>query len=312
MTDVSIIIVTYNSVDEIEECIASVYKQDVGKEVFIVDNQSQDATREVVNQLSKKYSGLFLIESETNVGLAAGNNIPLQQCQGEYILILNPDTILSPDCLLCLIQYIKNNENVGIVGPRGFLEDESVYVSSHRSWNIFHFFLIRHLPEKYFKFIYFNLINYPKQTSGQVLYVSGACLLIKSSLMREIEGYDERFFLSLEDVADLCIRGNQKGYEAHLVPEATFTHLKGRSRKNLNYLTAYYNFDASLYFLKKYEKLGQFFIYWLGSEFIYFMKYIYFSIRKFFNKTYSEKALVYLRLFNDFKSIKPYFKPENK
>src|SRR5882672_2676921 len=96
---VSVIIVTYRSANEISDCIESLLKQSVTIEIFLIDNASSDNTPHVITDYAVRFKNIHAILNEENIGLAAANNAPLGKCQGEYVLILNPDTLCRPDTL---------------------------------------------------------------------------------------------------------------------------------------------------------------------------------------------------------------------
>ena len=247
---VSVVLVTYNSRDEIGPCLDSLRDQDVPIEVLAVDNASGDGTQGLLKERSRRWPTLKLILNDTNRGLASANNQPLGECRGRYVLILNPDVVVPKEALGKMVQYVDANPTVGVVGPLCLFEDGTPHVSSHRHWTAFHMMFWRMAPFGVARRLYDRLSSYRQR---DVQYVTGACLLIRRRLLVEIGGYDERFFLAVEDVADLCLRARRKGHRVVFYPEATITHLGGRSHSGVPFLAQYYGYHGSLCYLKKHS-----------------------------------------------------------
>ena len=109
--DVSIIIVTYNSADFISECLDSVFNADlkIKQEVIVVDNQSKDRTAELI---ARKYPQVKLITPEDNLGFAKGVNLGAQHSEGEFVLLLNPDTVVKPDCVQSVVEFAREQPSI--------------------------------------------------------------------------------------------------------------------------------------------------------------------------------------------------------
>lgn len=249
---VSLIIVTFNSQNEIQECLNSIEKErnHISFEVVILDNASTDETQKTIQVYSQKFSNLKFIINNENQGLAKANNQAAHMCNGKYIMILNPDTILKEGAIKMMAKYLDLHDDVGIVGCKNLFENGDSHRSFHHNWTIFHILLWRIFPNIIVRFIYDKFSNYKEET---VLFVSGACLMIRRDLFFSMDGYDERFFLSAEDTADLCLRANQNGYRTVFYPEAEVIHLGGRSHKSTPGVVLYYGFQGSIYFLQKHK-----------------------------------------------------------
>jgi GT2 family glycosyltransferase len=223
---VSVIIVTYGSRNEIPACIESLLTQDIKTEIFLVDNASPDDTPQIVAGYAARYDNVHVILNQDNIGLAAANNLPLGKCQGEYVFILNPDTVLCDDTLSRLVDFLDRNPDVGVVGPKNLYEDGTPHSSSHRNWGLFHILIWRVLPYRFSRSFYDRFSTYKFQ---DVLFVSGASLMIRRSIFERIGGYDPEYFLTVEDACDLCIRAHQTGCRVVFLPDAEVIHLGGRS-----------------------------------------------------------------------------------
>ena len=247
---ISIIIVTYNSKKELPECLESIKKQTVPCEVFIVDNASTDGTQELIKKTCEKWPKMGVILNTENRGLAYGNNQPLHMCTGDYVLFLNPDTALKPNTIELLVSYLEIHPSVGVIGPKSYFEDGNPHVSFHYSWTIFQILLWRIGP---YGLIRDFVDRHSKYQESDVLFISGACLLIRKDLLLKIGGYDQHFFLTVEDVVDLCLRIREEGYRVVFYPSAELTHLGSRSYISKPYIAMFYSYQGSLYFLRKYK-----------------------------------------------------------
>lgn len=248
---VSIIIVTYNSENDIVECVNSVRRQNIPCEIFIVDNASTDNTREVILEMARDYDVIKPIFNVKNMGLAYANNQPLDMCAGEYILILNPDTILYDSSLNTMMTCIDKNDAIGIVGPKSYFDNGKAHISYHYNWTISHVILWRFFPSSLVRYMYDQVFG--KYKEGEVMFVSGACLLIKTWLFRKVNGYDINYFLAIEDVVDLCTRVKKLGYSTHYCPSATVMHIGGNSNRQAKLTSLHRIYQGALYHIWKYK-----------------------------------------------------------
>lgn len=204
----SVVIVTYNHKKYLEHCINSVLKQDYPYEVIVVDNCSHDASARLVKE---KYPNVKLIESPENKGYGAGNNLGVRQAIGEYIIILNPDTIAENGWLRELVKPLEN-ENI-ITTSKILLYDGSTI---NTCGNINHFTgltFTRGLgaePSAYQKLEY---------VSG----LSGCCFAMRRKDFEGLGGFDENFFTYNED-SDLSWRAHLRGFEIIVVPTSVIRH----------------------------------------------------------------------------------------
>ncbi|PYX48735.1 MAG: hypothetical protein DMG79_11090 [Acidobacteria bacterium] len=173
---VSLIIVTYRSTNELPDCLDSVLNQSLPVEVFLVDNASPDGTRQMVTDYAKRFDNVYAILNTENIGLAAGNNCPLEKCRGDYVLILNPDTLLPDGSLAQMVDFLDRNQDVGVLGPKSLYKDGAPHVSFHRRWGILHVLAWRIMPYRVVRSLYDRFSSYEFQ---DVLFVSGACLLLR-------------------------------------------------------------------------------------------------------------------------------------
>lgn len=211
--EISIIIVSYNTVDLIGACLDSIEAiHDCRKEILAVDNASTDGS---VDFIKKNYPSVHLIANIENKGFAAANNQALERCQGRYIFFLNPDTkIAHPECLKKIILFMDGNPHIGLAGtkvinPDGTLQESISY---------------RYPGEKY-------TTSELSGLKGSIACVLGASMIARSEIIKKIGGFDEDFFLYGED-QDLCLRIRQLGYEIGYNDSAVVVHLGGQSERN--------------------------------------------------------------------------------
>ena len=255
---VSVVIVTYRSMKEIPGCVESLRKQSVPTEIFLVDNASPDGTGQMVAEYAERFDNVHAILNRENVGLAAGNNCLLGQCSGDYVLVLNPDTVLQPDTLERMVRFLDEHDDVGVLGPKCVYEDGTPHVSFHRHWGILHVLAWRIIPYRFTRRIYdlFSSLEFQ-----DVLFVSGACLLIRREIFEKIGGYDPEYFLTVEDAIDVCIRANRTGSRVVFLPEAQIVHYTGRSATQAPYLVVWHANRGTIYhFLKHKGKLQALFV----------------------------------------------------
>ncbi|MFA5029524.1 MAG: glycosyltransferase family 2 protein [Patescibacteria group bacterium] len=251
--DLSIVIVSWNVKELLNKCLTTISKNSAGLswEIVLVDNASSDGTVETVRQ---KFPEVKLIANKQNLGFAKANNLALKEAQGEFILLLNPDTeVLSGSLEKCLA-IIKDNPRIGILGCQLLNSDKSVQPSVRRFprlWPILLLFL--KLP----KFFSFKSVNrylakdFDYQKEQTVDQVMGAFMLLPKRVIGEIGPLDERFFIWFEEV-DFCRRARQKGYQVFYTPQAQIIHHGGQSFSQQGVINKQWQFfkSAWLYFKK--------------------------------------------------------------
>jgi GT2 family glycosyltransferase len=235
MTDsplVSIVIVSFNTRRMTCDCIQSVGS--VGwadrQQVIVLDNASHDGSADAIGRL---FPEVELIRSTENLGFAKGNNVAAKRAKGEYILLLNPDTIVLDDAIGKLIAVARREPNARIWGGRTLHGDMTLNEAScwrfMSLWSIFANGL--GLANRFPKSDFFNPEAYggwERDTERVVDMVSGCFLLIKRDFWEELGGFDETFYIYAEE-ADLCYRARQRGAQPMVSPVATIIHLCGGS-----------------------------------------------------------------------------------
>jgi N-acetylglucosaminyl-diphospho-decaprenol L-rhamnosyltransferase len=230
--DLSIIIVNHNTADMLIRCLHSIRSQSShSSEVIIVDNASQDNSLEIAEG---SLSRLTVIANKRNLGFARANNQALKISRGRYTYFLNPDTELKEGVLYAIIEFMKSNPEVGLAGTRILNPDGSIQSSVER-----------HYPgERHSRGELSGL-------KGDIAWVSGASMIARRSVMREVNGFDERFFLYGEDL-DLCLAVRNAGWTIGYIPMAMVVHWGGMSERNTLPIDVWKKkFNAEILFYQK-------------------------------------------------------------
>jgi GT2 family glycosyltransferase len=223
-------------------------------EVFLVDNASPDNTSQLVADYAARFENIHAILNTENIGLAAANNSPLGKCQGDYVLILNPDAQLRANSLTQMVDFLDRNPDVGVVGPKNVYADGTPHVSFHRHWGLLNVLIWRIMPYRFSRGTCDRLSSYKRQ---DLLFVSGACLLIRRKVFERIGGYDPEYFLTVEDACDLCIRARQTGCRIVFLPDAEVLHLTGRSGVHAPYIAVWQGCRGTVYHFLKHKGVVQ-------------------------------------------------------
>lgn len=251
----SIIIVSYNTKKLLADCINSIESslQKLKYEIIVVDNCSSDGS---VDLLKSQFQKVKIIENNYNAGFAKANNQGLLVCSGDYILLLNSDTLVLGDALSTLVEFMDMHTETAICGPRLLNSDMTLQLPCRRGFprlinSISHFSgLSRVFPKSSVLGSY--LMTYMDSSiDHEVDAVSGACLLVRREILSTIGGLlDEAFFMHFEDI-DLCFRAKKSGYKVYYVHNAEVIHLKGQSSKLRSEGVTRNFFDSALIYFKK-------------------------------------------------------------
>lgn len=231
--DLSIIILNFNSKVKLINCLNSIFAQNLEGlryEIIVVDNYSQDD----LGDLNSVYSQVKFIRSSKNLGMGGGNNLGLESASGEFILVLNPDTVMRGGAISILFNYLKTNAAVGMVGPKILYPDGSLQISCSRFPSFFMPILRRTFLGEYFKDSRdrFTMNDYDRQSIRPVDWLMGSCLMFRGKMVLKSgetfqPRFDERFFMYFEDT-DLARQIWTKGWRVVYNPEAIITHDHGR------------------------------------------------------------------------------------
>ena len=250
----TIIIVNFNVKYFLEQSLRSVYRSNFKQlfEVIVVDNASEDGS---IAMLKKDFPQVNLIENRENVGFSKANNQGIQIATGEFVLLLNPDTILSEETLSLCVDKMESDPQIGGLGVRmidgggTFLPESKRGLPSPRVAFFKAFGLSKLFPgSRYFN--YYHLGHIPETESSEVDVLSGAFMMMRKALLNEIGGLDETFFMYGEDI-DLSYRIQKSGYKNWYEATTSIVHFKGESTKkgSLNYVKVFYK--AMIIFARK-------------------------------------------------------------
>ncbi|MFN4234432.1 MAG: glycosyltransferase [Bacteroidia bacterium] len=250
----SVIIVNYNVRHFLEQCLHSVMNaaKNLDVEVFVVDNNSVDNSVEMVRE---KFPQVKIIANKENVGFSKANNQALRIAQGEYQLLLNPDTVVEEDTFKKIIQFMDEHPEAGglgvymIDGKGNFLPESkrglpTPLVAFYKIFGLSALFPKSKLFGKY------HLGYLDKNKIHEVEILSGAFMLLRKKALDKVGLLDEDFFMYGEDI-DLSYRIIKGGFKNYYFPETRIIHYKGESTKksSINYVFVFYN--AMIIFAKK-------------------------------------------------------------
>jgi GT2 family glycosyltransferase len=233
--DVSIIVVSYGTREMTLASLRSLVEQtrDVRYEVIVVDNASPDGSPRAI---AEEFPQFRLLAQKDNLGFAAANNLAAKHARGEFLLLLNPDTVVLDGAIDRLVAFARRRPQAGIWGGRTLFADGSLNPTSCWAqltlWNLFcsGVGLAMAFPNSPI----FNSGSYggwKRNSNREVDVITGCLLLIEHSLWDRLEGFAEEFFMYGED-ADLCLRAKTLGYKPALTPEATIIHYGGATEQD--------------------------------------------------------------------------------
>jgi len=229
----SIVIICWNDSAVIQNCLRSIFETTLATEfeVIVSDNGSSD---ESVNVIRERFPQVRVIENRANLRFAKGNNVGIRASSGEYVLILNPDTIIHKNALDNWVRFADRHPEAGAFGCKVYNADGS-YQEPARPFPNSHRDLIAALylrPLAFFsdKFVSDKYWGWAGDTERTIDWQSGCCVMFRGDLLRKLGGFDEQFFYYYEEV-DLCRRVWNAGYSIIYTPTASITHLGGQSTK---------------------------------------------------------------------------------
>ncbi len=283
----SVVIVNYNVKYFLEQCLHSVRKaiKNIDAEVFVVDNNSVDGS---VKMLKSKFHEIILIENKDNKGFSRANNQAIKRAKGEYILLLNPDTIVEDDTFEKIISFMDGHPDAGGLGVK-MVDGKGKYLPESKRGlptpcvAFYKIFGISKLFPKSKIFARYHLGYLDKDKVHQVDIIAGAFMLLRKETLKKTGLLDESFFMYGEDI-DISYRIIKAGYKNYYFPETRIIHYKGESTKksSVNYVYMFYNamlIFAKKHFSKKNAKLFSFLI-----NFAIYFRASFAIINRFFSK----------------------------
>ncbi|MDD5644469.1 MAG: glycosyltransferase family 2 protein [bacterium] len=269
MKDVSIIIVNWNAGQCLLDCISSIYRyiyNEVKIEIIVVDNNSED---ESVSKVKTEYPTIQIVENKKNMGFAFANNQGFKLSSGEYVLCLNPDTVAQDSSLLKMLEFMRENIEIGITAPKVLDEHLSVCTSVIRHPTLYSELLKVLCPNrKNTRELLPKDFDYEK--SSVVECVSGCCMMFRREAVNKIGFFDQDFFMYSEDI-EICMRMKKNGYSVFYYPYAQIMH-RGAKSAAKNHGIAIHSYISSYIILRK--------LYGFGISYIYKIFVVFVSIAK--------------------------------
>ncbi len=253
----SIVILNYNVRDFLEHLLTSLERAVAGidTEIFVVDNASYDGSPDMVRD---KFPDVRLIENRENLGFSKGNNIALEKCRGEYVLVVNPDVVVREDTLSKMIDFMDQHPETGAATCKVLNADGTLQLSCRRSfptpmvafWKITGF---SGLFPKNRHFGKYNLTFQEENQTHETEAISGSFMFLRRKTIKEVGLLDERFFMYGEDL-DWCYRIKKAGWKIFYHPETQIIHYKGESTKKSGFDDIRIFYEAMALFVEKHFK----------------------------------------------------------
>jgi N-acetylglucosaminyl-diphospho-decaprenol L-rhamnosyltransferase len=227
----SIIILCWNDFKVISDCLRSIHDNTkmTEYEIIVSDNGSTDGSIQYIRQ---NYPNVKVIENGMNLRFAKGNNVGILASRGEYVLILNPDTIIQEGAVDEIVRFADQHPESGAFGCRVLNADGSYQESARPFRTVTGEWItalgLRPLGHLSNWFACDRYLGWQEETAQQVDWISGCFMLVRGELLKQIGGFDEQFFYYFEDM-DLCRRIRRAGYAILYHPDATIVHLGGQS-----------------------------------------------------------------------------------
>jgi len=257
--DVSVVIVSYNVSSYLDQTLATLSEAVDGldTEVFVVDNASSDDS---VDMVKRKYPWVKLIENGENLGFARANNRALSLVKGRYVLLLNPDTVLSRDTLSTMVSFLDGHPEAGAAGCKVINPDGTLQLACRRGFPtpgvaFYKMIGLSGLFPKSRTFGAYNLTYLDPDEVTEVDAVSGSFMMLRKEALDRVGLLDEHFFMYGEDL-DLCYRIKKAGWKIYYVPYTEIIHFKGESTKTVPTLKSIRNFYTAMHIFveKHYDK----------------------------------------------------------
>jgi GT2 family glycosyltransferase len=249
----SIVIVNYNTERLLKDCLRSIYIGANGTpfDIWVVDNHSRDNS---VPMVRAQFPNVRVIENRENVGFSRANNLVLAQSQADYVLLLNPDTLVIGDAIERVVKFMNEHPQVGIAGCKVLNRDGTLQLACRRSVPTprVAFYRLTGLSRLFPNnktLAKYNLTYESPDRTQEVDAVSGAFLMIRRQAVEDIGLLDERFFMYGEEL-DWCVRAKRAGWTVMYYPAAEIIHYKGESTK-YNSRKAAVEFYRAMYLFHK-------------------------------------------------------------
>jgi GT2 family glycosyltransferase len=265
---ISFCIVSYNTRELLENCLASLIdnRPRSDYEIIIVDNHSSDGSVEMIR---RNHPGSQLEVLDGHIGYTRAMNIALQKARGQFLVQLNPDTIIMPGVWDALVDFMKGHGEAGICTPKVLNRDGTLQKQCRRSaagpWDTFCYMsgLSRLFPDNP-KLAGYLMTYMDENTVHPCEAVSGACMVIRREVINSIGFLDEMYYAYQED-SDYCFRARQAGYQVYYVPLGQIIHYGGQGGSLVNVRRSIYEWHRSywIYYRKHFAPQKIFLLNWL-------------------------------------------------
>ncbi|KPQ15424.1 MAG: family 2 glycosyltransferase [Rhodobacteraceae bacterium HLUCCO18] len=228
--ELSVVIVNWNTIDLLRDCLRSVLAGLGGleAEILVVDNASADGSPDMVRE---EFPTVRLIETGRNLGFAGGNNVALRIARGRHIMLLNTDTLVHGDVLPEAVAWLDSHPSVGVMGPRVLNADGSIQPSSSAFPSLRHLAMQTLGLTRVARLDGYRMTGWDRATERRVDVISGAAMFVRRAAMEEVGLLDEAFFFYGEET-DWCHRFARAGWELVFAPIPEITHYgKGTASK---------------------------------------------------------------------------------
>ncbi len=298
--DISIIVVNWNTVDMLRDCLTSVVQNldDLDAEVIVIDNASSDGSQEMVG---REFQNVVLIKNKENVGFAAANNQGFRIAKGEYVLLLNSDTIVHGDVLKQSVNYLVEHKSVGAMGCRVLNTDGSVQLTCSEFPTLTNLLVMSSglwklkSPRWFGKYL---MTDWQRDSERSVEVISGCYLLLRQEVIREVGPLDEHFFFFGEET-DWCYRIRSADWQLMFAPVGEITHHGGGSVKKLNHKRDLLLTNSKVKLHRKHGGLVAASVCWLILAFFNATRAVFWTLRNMVSSSpvTKERALHFRRVF---------------
>ncbi len=251
--DLSISIVNTNNRSLLRDCLASIYRTTarISFEILVVDNASTDGSAEMVQG---EFPSVKLIINDARGGYGYSHNKGIAAARGQFILIFNEDMVVLPGALDTIVEKLKGDPAIGVLGCRLLNPDMSLQHSCHRFQNIKTEVFENLFPGSFFlrkSRFRTQMFDWDHDSEREVDVVMGSCMLIPRSVIDKVGAFDTRFFVYSEEF-DLCKRIRDAGYRVVFTPEAEIIHFGGQTSKTMSIKMRLVYIDSKLKYFRKY------------------------------------------------------------
>jgi N-acetylglucosaminyl-diphospho-decaprenol L-rhamnosyltransferase len=278
MLDLAIVVLNFNTRDYLRRCLTSIYasRGDFAFDVCMVDNASSDGSADMVRA---EFPRVRVIQSQVNGGFPYGNNLGLRaygfdqetaqaaESQPRYALLLNPDTILPPDALALMLDFMDNHPQAGAAGPKLVLEDGSLDLACRRSFptprvSFYRMVGLSKLFPHHPIWSRYNLTYLDPDQVTEIDSVEGAFMLVRREAIRQVGLLDEEFFMYGEDL-DWAYRITQAGWKVYYNPAVTVLHVKRAASRHSRRAQREFYRAMSIFYHKHYARSTPFWLHCL-------------------------------------------------